>query len=73
MFQAVVEQIRCADNNWSRAPRSGWTLIVAPVGDVDFHIGAFECQRFRGSPSGYETPGFVSQLRITARGASPAC
>ena len=41
MFQAVVEQIRCADNNWSRAPRSGWTLIAASVGNVDFYIGAF--------------------------------
>lgn len=34
----VVEQVRRPHNNLSRAPRSGWTLIAYPVGDVDFQI-----------------------------------
>ena len=34
----IVEQVRRPHNNLSRAPRSGWTLIAYPVGDVDFKI-----------------------------------
>ena len=34
----VVEQVRRPHNNLSRAPRSGWTLMAYPVGDVDFPI-----------------------------------
>jgi len=34
----VVEQVRRPHNNMSRAPRSGWTLMAYPVGEVDFKI-----------------------------------
>lgn len=34
----IVEQVRRPHSNLSRAPRSGWTLMAYPVGDVDFEI-----------------------------------
>jgi hypothetical protein len=34
----VVEQVRRPHNNLSRAPRSGWTHMAIPIGDVDFEV-----------------------------------
>ena len=34
----IVEQVRRPHSNLSRAPRSGWTLMGYPIGDVDFPV-----------------------------------